>query len=633
MEFHERKDCCDELARLIRIQLELNAAGNATLARISSQLDTALCILEHISKNSCELVNEVHGHAHLHAGARAVGEALLGMYKAAHPEAALAYDGVEQMRRQMLACCPTPAPEPPVCVYEPCPRSEPESGFAVAGLGQAFPSRVIGAPFPPSGPNDQQHEPNEAPGRDSPVGPFRGFVAPGSGLKVQDFANGPGGGGDDPVVFGTYTNYGDKATPKSTVAADISGAEAGNVVMASGNWYAMYSTDGGATFTSIDPTTIFPNTADGGFCCDQVLQYAPSVDRFIWLMQFQPGADGNSRLRIAAASPQDVINSKATAWTYWDLTNAGLGVAAVKDTTGPLDYPDMALGDNHLYLSVDARASGNGTGLVVVRVPLNEIQAGGTINYRYTHPGDSLSAFGAHITQNTGDEVFWAGTGSPKDNGTLQVFSWKADSDTYFWRDVALKYNWANGAISSVAKDGNDWLNKLNGFPKFAAIGATRRGNEVWFAWTASAGDGGHGGFDFPNPHVQVVQIDVKNNYKLLGHFPIWNPDYAFAYPSLATNDRGEVGIALGWGGLQNYAQAAVGILGDFVVWYPEASTAATTRWGDYVTVRQASPQTGMFAGFGYAIIKDSSTAGVHFDPYYILFGRQSVVNPGGGIG
>ncbi len=92
------------------------------------------------------------------------------------------------------------------------------------------------------------------------------------------------------------------------------------------------------------------------------------------------------------------------------------------------------------------------------------------------------------------------------------------------------------------------------------------------------------------------------------------------------------MGIALGWGGSANDPSAAVGILGDFVVWYPEASAHATTRWGDYVTARQASPQTSLFAGFGYAIINDSTTTvGYRFDPWYVLFGRNSVINPGGG--
>jgi hypothetical protein len=41
-----------------------------------------------------------------------------------------------------------------------------------------------------------------------------------------------------------------------------------------------------------------------------------------------------------------------------------------------------------------------------------------------------------------------------------------------------------------------------------------------------------------------------------------------------------------------------------------------------------------MFAGFGYSI-DTTSGGGVSFDPFYVLFGRNSVVNPerGGRIG
>jgi hypothetical protein len=193
--------------------------------------------------------------------------------------------------------------------------------------------------------------------------------------------------------------------------------------------------------------------------------------------------------------------------------------------------------------------------------------------------------------------------------------------------------NWPNGTLSSTGASGSDWLNFAAGFPNAGVIGATRRGNEVWFAWMASAGTAPSGGFNFPNANVQVVKIDSSNNYNRIDQFAIWNNDYAFAYPALATNDRGEVGIALGWGGKTFDANSAVGILGDFVVWYPEASTFSTTRWGDFVTARQASPQTSLFAGFAYAILKDTTTAGYHFDPYYILFGRNSIINPGGGGG
>jgi hypothetical protein len=347
-------------------------------------------------------------------------------------------------------------------------------------------------------------------------------------------------------------------------------------------------------------------------------------------MQFSNGANGKNRLRIAAASPETIVSSSCTSWTYWDFTSDGLGVTttAADATAGNhwLDYPNMSVGTNSLYISVDNVGNGGASpptgGRIIVRVPLSEIQSASTINYRYTSWADSGRAYASHVTQNTGDEAYWAGS---KNNSTLQVFNWPESSTSYSWRDVGVN-NWPNGTLSSTAKDGNDWLTKASSFPRFGVIGATRRGNEVWFAWMASSGTGASGGFNFPNANIQVVKIDPTNGYKRLDQFAIWNNDYAFAYPALATNDRSEVGITLGWGGKTFYANSAVGILGDFVVWYPALSDASTTRWGDYVTARQASPQTGLFAGFGYSI--DTTKSGVSFDPFYVLFGRNSVVNP-----
>ncbi|MGZ3397029.1 MAG: hypothetical protein ACXVB2_23195 [Isosphaeraceae bacterium] len=629
----------DETGKLLATLIEVGVIQNELLAGLSRKLDAAICALEHISKHTCETLNEAHEQTalqaalagckeicgHTHGGIDTCGK----QHPAAHHREPCACREAEQRR--------------PYCEYEPCRAAEEEGGSAVSLTGSASPQRAFGAPFPPAVRTDSpEDEANEVPAPEVPRGPFRGFLIPGQAHRTLDINSGGAGSGDnpDPVVFGKYTDYGKVATPLSTVAADISGAESGSIVLATGNWYAAYSTDGGTTFTSVDPTTIFDNTADGGFCCDQIVQYAPSIDRFIWLMQFNSGTDGKNRLRIAAASPETVSTSKCTSWTYWDLTSDALGVvttaadAALNPPIHYLDYPNMSLGSNYLYISIDNVGNGGASpptgGRIVVRIPLSEIAAGGTINFRYTHWAKSGNAYAGHVTQNTGDEAYWAGH---KNNSTVQVFSWNENSTSYSWRDVGVN-NWPNGTLTSTAKNGSDWLTKAASFPRFGVIGATRRGNEVWFAWTASNGTGASGGFNFPNANVQVVKIDPTSNYKRLDQFAIWNNDYAFAYPALATNDRNEVGIALGWGGNTFNADSAVGILGDFVVWYPESSTASTTRWGDFVTARRASPQTSLFAGFGYAILQDTTTtAGVRFDPFYILFGRNSIINPGGGIG
>ena len=180
--------------------------------------------------------------------------------------------------------------------------------------------------------------------------------------------------------------------------------------------------------------------------------------------------------------------------------------------------------------------------------------------------------------------------------------------------------------ISSAGQspNGNDWLSFLQGTSQYSVLAGTRTGNELWLGWTASSGKGPANGFDFPNAHVRIVRVDI-GTMKVLGELQVWNPDYAFAYPSLNVNARGEVGIVLAWGGKNDNANAAAGILGDFVVWFQNGSDTTTARWGDFTTVRRAGRNRSLFAGFAYYTRKDTTrTSGYYFDPYYVVFGRQS---------
>jgi hypothetical protein len=75
-------------------------------------------------------------------------------------------------------------------------------------------------------------------------------------------------------------------------------------------------------------------------------------------------------------------------------------------------------------------------------------------------------------------------------------------------------------------------------------------------------------------------------------------------------------------------ANSAVGFMGDYVVWFRDGSTWTHTRWGDYVSIRRAAPESQMFAGFGFAIIDTTTGAGHRFDPFYVLFGREKSEPP-----
>jgi hypothetical protein len=477
---------------------------------------------------------------------------------------------------------------------------------AAPGSGQLTlvtvnPGTVTGAPYPPQPANfgDDDNGSNWS----VPQGPFVPAVQTPANTAVLKATL-----GDPPAIDFLVNN--DWGIGQSTVA-EPSGASGGGVVFVTSNWFAAYSTDGGATFTQLNPTTIFPADAVG-YCCDQIVQYVPSIDRFIWLLQ------GNG-MRIASASPAQIISSKGTAWTYWNLTPDVFG----EPTGTGFDYPDLAVGTNSLYMNWDAGwpgcPAGCNSGREVVRASLSQIQAGGSIGLGYTTPSDSGNAWGGHLSQDTGDEIFWAGHNN---TSSMRIYSLKEGSNSYFWQDVGIS-SWSNTGVSSTTPDGQDWMNKLSGFPGNAVTGLTRSFNQVWFAW--SAGTDQH----FQQAHVEMVTLNIDgNNPPNLGvsqQVQVWNNSYAFGYPALATNAcTGEVGMSFEYGGNGNYENHVVGFWGDFIAYITTESNVGTTRYGDYVTIRQAPPTTAnpgnLFDAFGYGL----NTPGTTPDPHYVQFGRPA---------
>ena len=477
---------------------------------------------------------------------------------------------------------------------------------------------VTGAPFPHR-PPDMDNEVN-FPRSPVPTGPFisgtqtptttGAVMPPGNGSITRNKGSrvAPQAGtvlfnldtGIGTTSAGTNCNPG--VAPAS--CAEPSGANSGTVIFVTANWMAAYSTDNGATFNQLDPTTIFPNDAIG-FCCDQQVQYVPSIDRFVWLLQ------GNG-VRLAEASPQQIINSKGTSWTYW---NFDAGLFGFPSGTG-FDYPDTSFGITNFFMSWDVGfpqcPQGCTSGLIVVRMPLSQIQAGGTIFFDFTHPGDSSLAWGSHLTQDPGDEIFWAGHNG---NSQLRIWSLADGSNTYFWRDRDIS-SWPNNTLSSTTPDNQDWLKF--GFPGNAVIGATRNSTGLWFAWTAGTNN------SFQQPHVEIVEFDRSNNFSKTQQVQVWNNGFAFAYPALATDVcTDEIGLSLGIGGNGSFENHAVGIWGDFLVFQTTNSSSGVNRYGDYNTIR-AFDGGGLFDAMGYGI--STVKGSMQSDARFVEFGRPCII-------
>src|SRR5262249_6407075 len=174
----------------------------------------------------------------------------------------------------------------------------------------------------------------------------------------------------DDVVLVTNTELTAASTQQTASnVGEPSAAINDQVVFYTGNWYAAMSSDGGGHFSYINPAEAFPGTVppSSNFCCDQIVHYIKQIDTFVWLMQYGPEAGDNIQ-RLAFATSADVVQGR---WRLFDITTQILGVDGAF-----LDFPDLAVGANCLYVTTNIFGSAGDVGSAVVRIPFGEIQGG-----------------------------------------------------------------------------------------------------------------------------------------------------------------------------------------------------------------------------------------------------------------
>ena len=478
------------------------------------------------------------------------------------------------------------------------PAAAPGSARALRSTAQ--PHVVKGARYP----HAATKPPGDSNGRDDAPVPVGEYHEPGPPPRLTSVV--PAKADPPPINF----FHNDPVDTTSYELAEPSGDVANNVVFVSRNTVGAYSTDGGLHYTPVDPTTLFP-PSDGGVCCDTLVKYVPAIDRFVWVIQYRPGQNAQGKAenlyRIASASPAAIQSSGGTSWTYWDITSLQLG-----DSFADLDYPDLALGDHFLYLSFVGHL-----GRVVTRIPLSQIVSPVPMNFAFSKDTDSPMVGRNHPTQNARDEVFWAGHTS---NSSMRVFNWPESSSTYAWHDVSIG-SWPNvdANVTSITPDNHDWLGyahdtSISGAARRVVAGGKQPVNQIWFAWTGAKGA------NFVQPQVQWVALDRNNNFKLVAQHQIWNKSYAFAFPEIAVNASGDVGLSLAYGGNGHYENHVAGFWGDYIVYVTTSSSAGVDRYGDYLTIRPDATHPNRFDAFGYGVSKVGGN--LKSDTHYAQFGR-----------
>lgn len=389
----------------------------------------------------------------------------------------------------------------------------------------------------------------------------------------------------------------------------------GDVVFYTGNWYAAVSVDGGKTFKFIDPNNMAqPNDPQGvTFCCDQVVNYMPPIDTFMWLMQYGPSTGDNIQ-RLAFAKTADV---KAGRWQVFDITTQMLDVPGFF-----MDFPDLAVGANFIYMTTNCFGpDGKTVGSAVVRIPFSSIAEGNPTIEKSV----SMDLFAFRVAQSCGATAYFA---AHRDTSTLAVFSWPENQGAATSQDVAIaRWIGTNGYISRTP-DGRRWLDRAD--PRIT--GATLAGNELWFAWGVDAGSNHR-----PQPFVQMARIN-STDMSLLEDVNLFDTDSAICYAGLATDADNEVGVSYMIGGavfpshvvgfLSGDRKSVVAGKGDRG---PLPDSQGHFEWGDYLTARPVFPDRKLFAAAGYSLIGNQDNDNLDATPRFVIFGRAA--GPGGGNG
>jgi hypothetical protein len=380
-------------------------------------------------------------------------------------------------------------------------------------------------------------------------------------------------------------------------AQEPSVAAAGRLVMYTLNWSAGYSSDGGQTFTEMNPTTTFPSEP-GGFCCDQVVMYDPQAKRFIWVLQYIGEADENV-IRVAWTSPANLVHYGAGAWSWFDLPSHGIAGKGFF-----LDQPKLGLTPRYLYMNINQGDKEGVHKTAVVRIP--RAAFAGTIGMGYGFA--LLSPWSLRVAQNvSGATEYFVGH---KNTSTLRIASIDDNANYLLVQDINDQ-TVADRDWTMTTPGGDDLLKRQSESQGTQITGVTQDGEgNLWAAWSEGRDIRKDGKEYTPSgaptqPHIAVVSLSVKHPQPgpppviaLKSHWAYWNVNYALAMPDLATTASGDVGFVYDWGGGTQYLNHAVGFVnGGFSSITVAESTADPTQQGnpagDYQTVRPLAPPYG----------------------------------------
>lgn len=381
---------------------------------------------------------------------------------------------------------------------------------------------------------------------------------------------------------------------------ETSVGQAFDTVFYTSNYFAAMSADGGHSYRRVSPFDL-ASSVGHAFCCDQVAHYVPAANMMVWILL---AADGP--VLMGLASPDEVVSSGGRAWTVYVLDGPVFGWRR----EALLDYPQVSFGDNFLYLTFNP----DGGGAVICRFAVSELRRRDTLHFQYYMAGGNWYVCPCEMSGDRGLFVVQNSTSQ------LRVFVWPENSNSISWHDINVPTIPTEDWIIRTP-DGAEWLSPGSKIDT-SVTGAARRRGELWAAWSGARRVADRQQGSFPHPHIGVAVINIQS-MTLTQQRYLWNPEHAFAYPSLAGNPAGEIALTFMWGGDRHYIQHGVGFLTGTTELWSTTANDAITGGGHYITARMAFPETDRFIAAGYNSPRHPTIPGSwQNDPRFVRFER-----------
>jgi len=397
----------------------------------------------------------------------------------------------------------------------------------------------------------------------------------------------------------------------TSVVNEPSAGNNGDLVFYSGNWYASLSTDGGNTFSFVNPYTTFPQ-ANNGFCCDQDVIYDSSRDLMLWLLQYVQDGNSNTHRIAVARGPANLANGN---WYYYDFNPQMIGLPDDRW----FDYPHLALSNNYLIHAANVYTTGDDptwTNTVLMMMPLNGLASGGGFNFSFIIVGDR---FNFTPVQGATNVVYWA---SHNTTSSIRIYRWAEGSGSYTLNNVGhstYSRTW-RGDAHCPGPDGRDWCGRYDD----RIMAGWVANSVIGFMWNVAEGG------SFPYPYTRIARFN-ESNRSLIDEPIIWNQEFAWAYPSVGVNARGHIAGTIFWGGGNSHPSTAAWISDDvngdrlqpLEVYFVTAGTDGPieNKWGDYLRSRPHHPVSNTWIATAFALQGGGNNSDTR--PRYVWFGRE----------